>query len=187
MLVEVDVRRHLVDIRHGAIAHAPVGAVLEHLTDHFVGRLGDVHRLGEFDAPVGHLGAVEHLAHDFVGVLQLAHAATEGAQRHLDQVQARRGHRAPLQHAAGQHRHQAAAMADQGQFEILDPLVGGRVGEQLVQRTQRLGGVDLLDTLSEELVRSIAELVALAGRDVQQLAVDGDAVGKEQALVGQQL
>ncbi|MNG11772.1 hypothetical protein D3C84_953360 [compost metagenome] len=84
---------------------------------------------------------------------------------------------APLQQAAGEYRQQRAVLADQGQFEVLHALVGGRIEEQLAQGVDRFRGVDLLDVVIGQRAGRIAQLVALFGGNLEEASVRGDAVG----------
>jgi len=68
-----------------------------------------------------------------------------------------------LRQTAGNHRQQAAVVANQGQFQAVDQFVGGRVGKQRLHRAQRLQTQYAFDRLVEQLFRRIAQLIAQAG------------------------
>ncbi|MCY1180624.1 hypothetical protein D9M73_210800 [compost metagenome] len=110
--------------------------------------------------------------------MQFLQALAQRAQGHLDQVQACRLHRTPLQDPAGDHRQQATVTADQGQFQAVHALIGRRVGEQVLQGAHRLGGVDLLDWLFGQVVGVVAQLIADAGGHRQQVAVSRNRAGQ---------
>ncbi|MCY1413088.1 hypothetical protein D9M71_285130 [compost metagenome] len=101
-------------------------------------------------------------------------------------MQARRLAVAPLQDAAGEHRQQAAVVADQGQLQVFHALVGGRTGEQLVEGVHRFSRVDALDALADQRSGRIAELVALGGGNLEQASVGGNAVGQQESFFRQQ-
>ncbi|MNP75591.1 hypothetical protein D3C76_1726700 [compost metagenome] len=58
-------------------------------------------------------------------------------------------------------------MTDHGQLQLLHSLIGGWVGEELVQGAYRVRGIDLLDAQALQFVPGVAELVAQAGRGTQ--------------------
>ena len=187
LLVEVDVRRHLIDFGHGTVAHAPVGAVLEHLADHLVGRAGDVHGVEPFDAPIGDLGAIEHLAHDFVGVLQFVQTVIQRPQRHERQMNARNARLTPLEQAAGKHRIQAIAVADQGQFQVMQFFIRRRTRKKVVQQKYGLGREDPFYSDIAQFGGPIAQLVAQRRRGIEELPILGDRTGVKDASVSKRL
>ncbi|MNP30960.1 hypothetical protein D3C76_1240610 [compost metagenome] len=86
----------------------------------------------------------------------------------LQQVQACRLHIAPLQHTAGNHMQQATVVANQGQLQAVDQLVGGRVGKQRLHRAQRLDAQYPFDRLIEQLFGCIAQLITQAQGQAEQ-------------------
>ena len=187
LLIEIDIRRHLVDIGHGAVAQAPVGVVFKDLADNFVRGIVDVHRFGEFDAPVRHLCALQHLAHHFVGVVHFPQPVAQRSEGDFHQVQARRLHGPPFQQATGDHVQQAAIVANQGELQARDEFVGRRVGEQRLQGTHRLDAENAFDRLRQQFLQRIAQLIAQAGGQVEQLPVGADGACEGLGFLGQQI
>ncbi|MNI88614.1 hypothetical protein D3C73_1459300 [compost metagenome] len=111
-----------------------MGVVFEHLAHDLIRRMVDVHCLGEFDAPVGDLGALQHLAHHFIGVVHFAQPVPQRTEGNFQQVQACRLYVSPLQHTVGNHMQQPTVVANQGQFQAVDQFIGGRVGKQCLHR-----------------------------------------------------